>query len=214
MGTVIFVGGATASGKSTLVKKLNMQISNSLMYRRYQGFFDIAKVKNIDNDNIFNQVESCEVDDWFVNKCCSTNVLISDVHYAVQLNRDVEDQNVNIYQDYVGTISSDLIQKLLVANIKIIAIHLSCSPDTCFKRAKERFNKHEKGLRAKSLLDVELENNAEKKEWEKLCSIAGVKSLELNSDLMNPSELVNCCLDILSESFQKTLSKRNQKPMI
>ena len=214
MGTVIFVGGATASGKSTLVKELNTQIPNSQMYRRYQGFFDIAKEKGISNDEIFNQVESYEVDDWFVNKCCSTDVLISDVHYAVQMNRDVEDQNVNIYQAYVGTISDDLIQKLLASGIEIIAIHLSCSPNTCLKRAKKRFNNHEKGLRAKSLLDVELENNAEKREWLKLCSISGVKSLELNSDLMNSNELVDCCLDILSESTKKTLCKRNRKPMV
>ena len=140
--------------------------------------------------------------------------MISDVHYAVQMNRDVEDQNVNIYQAYVGTISDDLIQKLLASGIEIIAIHLSCNPNTCLKRAKERFNKHEKGLRAKSLLDVELENNAEKREWLKLCSISGVKSLELNSDLMNSNELVDCCLDILSESTKKTLCKRNRKPMV
>ena len=69
-------------------------------------------------------------------------------------------------------------------------------------------------MRAKSLLDVELENNAEKREWLKLCSISGVKNLELNSDLMNPNELVDCCLDILSESAKKTLCKRNQKPMV
>ena len=130
------------------------------------------------------------------------------------MNRGVEDQDINIYQDYVGTISDSLIQKLLASGIEIVAIHLSCNSNTCLKRAKERFNNHEKGLRAKSLLDVELENNAEKREWLKLCSISGVKSLELNSDLMNPNELVDCCLDIFSESAKKTLCKRNRKPMI
>ena len=39
MKTVIFVGGASASGKTTLANDLNKEFSNSIKYRRYQLLF-------------------------------------------------------------------------------------------------------------------------------------------------------------------------------
>ena len=45
MKTLIFIGGATACGKSTLANNLNEKIPNSIKYRRHQGFFDIASKK-------------------------------------------------------------------------------------------------------------------------------------------------------------------------
>ena len=47
MKTLIFIGGATACGKSTLTNSLNEKIPNSIKYRRHQSFFDIASKKSI-----------------------------------------------------------------------------------------------------------------------------------------------------------------------
>lgn len=104
---LIFIGGPTACGKSTFVNNLNQNISNSLQYRRYQGFFDIANQKYILEKEIFNSVTSSEVDDWFVSICKNSDIVISDVHYAIQMNRS--NLNVDIYQDYVPTISTELV---------------------------------------------------------------------------------------------------------
>lgn len=49
MKTLIFIGGATACGKSTLANNLHQNIPDSIIYRRYQGFFDIAELKKILN---------------------------------------------------------------------------------------------------------------------------------------------------------------------
>ena len=42
MNILILVGGPTACGKSTFVKKLSMTLEESKIYRRVQGFFDIG----------------------------------------------------------------------------------------------------------------------------------------------------------------------------
>ena len=110
MKTLILIGGATACGKSTLAKNLCRYIHNSIKYRRYQGFLDIALQKNIPKNEVFQKISSVEVDDWFVNVCNNSEVVISDVHYAVQMNRNEMNTNVNIYQNYVSTISDDLLK--------------------------------------------------------------------------------------------------------
>ena len=142
---LIFIGGPTACGKSTFVNNLNQNISNSLQYRRYQGFFDIANQKYILEKEIFNSVTSSEVDDWFVSICKNSDIVISDVHYAIQMNRS--NLNVDIYQDYVPTISTELVQKLILENIQIVAVFLSCSSRECLKRSIDRYNVDGKEVR-------------------------------------------------------------------
>ena len=115
MKTLIFIGGATACGKSTLADSLYQNIPDSIKYRRHQGFFDIASQKNIPKNELYKKITSDEVDDWFVNVCKKYNIVISDVHYAVQISRNGIDNNpnVNIYQRYVPTISNNLLSKIL-----------------------------------------------------------------------------------------------------
>ena len=67
MKTLIFIGGASATGKSTFARELQNKLNNSVMYRRVQSFYDIAKEKNISEDMIFEKVTSSEVDDYFLN---------------------------------------------------------------------------------------------------------------------------------------------------
>lgn len=204
MNLVIFVGGPTACGKSTFTNKLNENLTNSKKYRRYQGFFDIGTLKGISKQEIFKQITSKDVDDWFINVCKEKEIIISDVHYAVQMNRNVikQELEVDIYQDYVPTISQDLLNKLLLADIKVVAIYLSCSSEICYDRAIIRFNNSEKELRTQSLHDAELESSAEKKAWNNILSNDSVIGIELNSELYSSEELVDQCLIFLKKEFK------------
>ena len=205
MKTLILIGGATACGKSTLAKNLCRDIPNSIKYRRYQGFFDIALQKNIPKNEVFQKISSVEVDDWFVNVCNNSEVVISDVHYAVQMNRNEMNTNVNIYQNYVSTISDDLLKKLSLKNIRIIAIFLSCSPLQCFTRAISRYSENQKNIRNISVEDATIENLAEEKEWNDILDTGLVDGFKLDSEQFSVEQLTDQCLKYLNYNETRIL---------
>lgn len=205
MKKVIFIGGPTACGKSTFANNLNKNIYNSIMYRRYQGFFDIASQKNIPKHEIFHNVTSSEVDDWFVNICKNSEVVISDVHYAVQMNRN--NSKVDIHQEYVPTISESLIKKLSLENIKIVVIFLTCSPEACLQRAVWRYNENQKDIRNISIEDATIENIAEEREWNNIVSTNLVEGINLNSELFSVEQLTEQLLKDFKIHDEKVLKK-------
>lgn len=209
MKTLIFIGGATACGKSTLADSLYQNIPDSIKYRRHQGFFDIASQKNIPKNELYKKITSDEVDDWFVNVCKKYNIVISDVHYAVQISRNGIDNNpnVNIYQRYVPTISNNLLSKILLENIRIIAVFLSCTPDQCLARAISRYNENQKNIRNISVEDASIESVSEEKEWNNILSIGMVEGLKLDSGQFSVGELTNQFLEYLKKTEEKTLKK-------
>lgn len=196
MKTLIFIGGASATGKSTFARELQNKLNNSVMYRRVQSFYDIAKEKNISDDMIFEKVTSSEVDDYFLNICKSNDFIISDVHYAIQLGRDKKaNDRIDIYQEYVPTISENLIKKLQNNEINIIALYLYCSPQICLNRAVNRYENHERELRAKSIKDVELEIMAEKKQWDILMQNKNIVAANISTENYSAPELVQKFID-------------------
>lgn len=214
MKKLIFIGGATACGKSTLVNSLNENIPNSIKYKRHQGFFDIASHKNILKDEIYKKITSEQVDDWFLSVCNNSDVVISDVHYAIQMNRNGIDtnHNIDIYQSYVPTISKDLLNKILSKNIQIVAIFLSCSPEQCLYRAISRYTESKKDFRNISIEDAIIENFAEEREWNNILSTGMVDGLKLNSEQFSVEQLTNQCLEYFKKNEEKTLKKiKNEK---
>lgn len=209
MKTLIFIGGATACGKSTLANNLNENIPNSIKYRRYQGFFDIAMQENILQSEIYKNISSEQVDDWFVNICNNSDVVISDVHYAIQMGRDCIDTNysIDIHQSYVPTISTDLLDKLSSQNIQVVAIFLTCSAEQCLHRAISRYNKTKKDIRNVSVEDAIIENFAEEKEWNNILSTGFVDGLKLDSEHFSPEQLTDQCLKYLKKYEKKSLKK-------
>lgn len=195
MNILILVGGPTACGKSTFVKKLSMTLEESKIYRRVQGFFDIGHMRGIDNKDIFDKVTSEDVDDRFVKYCEDNKVVISDVHYAVQMNRNelIQKENDDINENYLPTISKDLLTKLDLANIVVVAVWLECNPETCYKRAIQRFEKSEKVLRTKSIEDAQLESFSEKKSWLEILKNNNVSGIILDSQYMSPTEMAKIC---------------------
>ena len=207
--TLIFIGGATACGKSTLANDLNEKIPNSIKYRRYQGFLDIASKKIIPKNEIYRCITSRQVDDWFVNICGNSEVVISDVHYAIQMSRNGIDANydVDIHQSYVPTISIDLLNKILAKNIQIVAVFLTCSPQQCLNRAISRYNESKKDFRNISIEDATIENYSEEKEWNNILSTGLVEGLKLNSEKFSVEQLTDQCLEYLKKYEEITLKK-------
>lgn len=209
MKTLIFIGGATACGKSTLANSLNEKIPNSIKYRRHQGFFDIASKKSIPKNEIYRCITSEQVDDWFVNICDNSEVVISDVHYAIQMSRNGIDTNhdVDIHQSYVPTISIDLLNKISSKNIQIVAVFLTCPPQQCLNRAISRYNESKKDFRNISIEDATIENFSEEKEWNNILSTGLVDGLKLNSEKFSVEQLTDQCLEYLKKYEEITLKK-------
>ena len=209
MKTLIFIGGATACGKSTLANSLNKKIPNSIKYRRHQGFFDIASKKSILKNEIYRYITSDQVDDWFVKICDNSEVVISDVHYAIQMSRNGIDtnHNIDIYQSYVPTISIDLLNKILSKNIQIFAVFLTCSPQQCLNRAISRYNEFKKDFRNISIEDATIENFAEEKEWNNILSTGLVDGLKLNSEQFSVEQLTDQVLEYLKKYEEIALEK-------
>lgn len=211
MNKLIFVGGAPGSGKSTFVNMLQECLENAEKYRRVQGFYDLAIEKNIDKNEIFKKISSEEVDLYFYNKVLDNDIVISDIHYAVQMERNViTGANGNMYSEYVCTLSDNLIKKLIDARVELYAVHISCSPDECYKRAIARFQKNERELRNISIEDAILENNAEKNMWNNICfKYDCIRRIELRSDMNTPEELCEQMKNIIiSEKAKKLALKK------
>ncbi len=203
MSKLIFVGGATCSGKTTFCNCLSNHLENVTRYRRVQGFFDLAKKRGIEASEAYSKISPSDVDNNFIEKVLDNDILVSDVHYAIQMTRNqfVDSALESIYDQYVGTISSDLIDKLLDAGVEVYALHISCSPDMCFERAIKRFNDKQRELRSKNALDAELENVAERREWNALCENSSIKQIELCSDSATPEQLVEEFIKILEKKY-------------
>ncbi len=213
MKTLVLVGGASASGKSTFTNLLNSDVEGSLKYRRVKAFFDCAESKNIPKEDTFKYVDSQNADDWFLKVCQNNDYVISDIHYALQMDRNFKTDNsgANIYQKYVPTISSSLINRLLDSDIRVIAVHIYCPSNTLLERAINRNKEGKRELRAVSLEDVELQTTAERKEWINVCNIPGVEEVELDSKLYSPVELVEQFNKLTKKSCNKALIKKKNK---
>lgn len=200
MSNIIFIGGATASGKSTFAKKLNEQLNNSFMYRRFQGFYDIASIKGINDEDIFDLVTSDQVDDYFIEKCCNHDYIISDVHYSVQLFKTKLNNEVG--DEYHPTISKSLIDKLINNKVSIICVYIKCSPEICLERANKRFVETKKKIKLNNIDEASIENYHEYYEWNELLKNDNITGIELDSCQYTPDELI--------EQFLKFIYYKNE----
>lgn len=200
MKKVIFIGGATGSGKTTFTNCLSELLTDSIKYRRVQGFYDLAEERGVKKEDIYYFVEASDVDKYFVKKVLENDTLISDIHYAVQMERnDISGSTGNMYSKYVPTISNEFINLLLENDIEIYFIYISCNPAVSFDRALKRFKRGEKELRNNSIEDITMEINAEKRVWNNLPDDTKIHKIELFSDLYLPEELANQFVNILNK---------------
>ena len=75
----------------------------------------------------------------------------------------------------------------------VVAVWLECNPETCYKRAIQRFENSEKVLRTKSIEDAQLESFSEKKSWLEILKNNNVSGIILDSQYMSPTEMAKIC---------------------
>lgn len=209
MKRLIFVGGPTGCGKTSFVKSLENILKNVVEYRRVQGFYDLAKERGIQKENIYQMIESSDVDDYFVNKVLDSEILVSDIHYAIQMDRNAITGNDGSFDsEYVSTLSNDLINKLLNAEVEIYAVFLECSPEISFQRALKRHLDGKRELRNGTLEASVCETNAEKNMWLALCNkYREIKSVKLNSEVYSQDKLADILVKEMLYDKQMTLKK-------
>ena len=186
--TLIFVGGPSASGKSTFVKELKIYLSSALLYRRLDAFSDCAKKINCSKDKMFEYVSSTDADKQFSEVCLKNECVISDIHYALQANRDFKSSDKTDTR-FVSTISDNLIDVLNSNNSIIIATYINCSEEELYKRALYRFYKGERTMRASSINDIIMQMKYERLKWIELCKKHNLIQIELDSEHFSPKEM-------------------------
>lgn len=121
---------------------------------------------------------------------------------GIETNNDID-----IYQSYVPTISNSLLSKISSENIRIIAIFLSCSPEQCLDRAISRYNETKKDFRNISLEDATIETIAEEKEWNNILSVGFVEGLKLDSEHLSTEQLTDMCLEFIKKTEKENIKK-------
>lgn len=213
MKKLIFVGGATGSGKTTFVDQIMPLLNNAIRYRRVQGFFDIAEQRGIKREEAMSKVYTEDVDQYFIDKVLENEVVISDVHYAVQKERNIlSGSNGSYKSDYVPTISSELLSKLHREEIEIYVLFLKCDSKVIYQRALERYLSGKRELRNNNIEACEYEIHAETNAWVNLCkNNPFVIPIELNSEIYKPEELVNIIFESVNFEDQKISKKYVRK---
>ena len=202
---LIFVGGASASGKSTFVKELGKHIPNSIAYRRLDAFQDCAKKIDCPSDKIFEFVSPTDADNQIIDICYNNECVISDIHYALQMNKDFK-SNVK-ERLYVSTISDYLMKNLINNDIIVIAVYINCDTIVLYNRAMNRFNKGIREMRSKNLSEVEEQKKYERLKWLELVKKYNISLVELDSQNNSPLEMVE-------EFINKTDEEYNVKKLI
>lgn len=198
---LILIGGAAASGKDTLIEAFRKVVPDVGYYRRINAFFDCASEWGIDIQAVYEKVSPDEANKRFVTECAKYRVMISDVHYAVQMKRDrdflLRGKSGDINENYVPTISYELCAMLEKASIRTTAVLLYADAQTLFDRAVNRKMRGEKELRAVSLVDVERELRWERCYWEELLNNFGVRGLSWDTSRTSSEEIAICLKDLL-----------------
>ena len=178
---LILFGGPSASGKSTIISNMLKRYPQLGYYKRNKAFFDCAREKGISDLRVYDEITPQEANRRFVAECCIYDILLSDVHYGVQLQRDrmfsLGQIGGSVEENYVPTITPELITMLRTKNIDITAVLLIASPEVLLSRAKERVDTVKKLMRASSIIDVEKELEAEKYFWSKLKQQESIRAL-------------------------------------
>lgn len=178
------IGGAAGSGKSSLVRAIGEADNSAVMVRPVDSFFRIASKIGFQRQRSFELAESHEdaILEDVLSRVRGADVILSDVHYAIQPVRDSTFAASGYWGDdasepYVAALSTTLLQRASERDgHSIIAVLLWAKSDLILRRLAERDGHSPRNLRS---IDVNQEADAERCHW---------------ADLM-PYVEVGCCFN-------------------
>ncbi len=195
---IVLIGGASASGKTTFVKRFVKENTDYCAYRRVEAFDECAKELDVPFEQRFQKVPSEVVDNKIIDTLEAKQKLIHDIHYALQRGRDFVNGEADLM--YVTPISDYFIEALLEKGTRVIASHIICSEEDLYKRAVLRYERGERELRANSFEDALSQREWERKLWIELYKKFNLEHIELNSSNNTPEEMTNIMnIQILSK---------------
>ncbi len=169
MSLIHLIGGAAATGKSSLVKALADNTGAATM-RPSDCFLDIAAARGVPPSSAFSDIPPEEAEDRYLAFCEARERIVSDIHYAIQPARDsalaVGASAAPVGDEAYSPSLSDRMLRGLHAHQVILVLLVAPAP-LLLSRAGARDGDER---RANSLADVGRELAAERREFESACA--------------------------------------------
>lgn len=196
MNTVVLLGGAAATGKSTLTSAL-LERYGGLKARPSDSFFLLASERGVSEDEAFTGIIAREdAEDHYLRRCSTAEVTVADLHFAIQPRLDSERAvgrlTNHVGEDYVGALSNRLLDGL--SAFRLIMVLLVAPAEVTFKRAQARDGVRR---RAATLEDAQLDLDAELREFNVAVSRTNAPRIILDSSILSRDSLVDAVGSLL-----------------
>jgi cytidylate kinase len=212
MNYCVWIGGASASGKSKAVEGVRQRIE-AYYYRPSQAFFDMAIANGIAQLDAFTRISGHNAEQYYVDICSTNSIVVADVHYAIQPKRDnnlaLGILTTDVKEDYVPTITDNFLLLLKENRVKILAVLLYADAVVLFDRADKRQNINGQLLRAVSISDIEIESKFEKRFWHKVVCNYNVDSRSIDTTNKSIDETVSIVTAAITQNLLKEMNCRN-----
>lgn len=180
MSVIYLIGGAAATGKSSLVKALADR-TGAATVRPSDCFLDLAAERGVLASRAFSDIPSEDVEDRYLVHCAAHEWIVSDILYAIQPERDSalaagELTVPTSDEPYCQSLSDRLLRALNAHHVVLVLLHAPAA--LLFSRASARDGD---ACRAKSLADVYRELAAERREFESACARSLGKGIILDT---------------------------------
>lgn len=187
MSVIYFVGGAAATGKSSLVKAL-AESTGAAAVRPFDCFFYLAAVRGVPAPQAFSDIPAEDAEDRFLAICAAHERIVSDIHYAIQPARDSAlaagiSATSTSDEAYSPSLSERMLRGLDAHHVVLV---LLVAPSALLlSRASVRDGERR---RANSLADVDRELAAERREFELACAWSRRSGVILDTSQVSTAE--------------------------
>lgn len=184
MSVIYLVGGAAATGKSSLVKAL-AESTGAGTVRPSDCFLYLAAVRGVPASQAFSDIPAEDAEDRFLALCVAHERVVSDIHYAIQPARDsalaagvpaISTSNAAYYP----SLSNRMLRGLDAHHVVLVLLVAPAA--LLLSRAGARDGEVR---RANSLADVHRELAAERREFESACARSQRSGVILDTSQMS-----------------------------
>jgi len=191
--TAVLIGGPAGAGKSTLATLL-VRDSAFYPYRPSQAYLDLAHLRGVPRNMAFSQISQTDAEDFFLSACGTCESIVSEVHYAIQFERDsalatgAQLEGGPYCEPYEAAMTSRLVELLVASGREVWLILLVAPAPVLLERVIRRSAVSGHPVRIATVEGFELELEAECREWKVLCRCTGANSAPLSS-MVSPGML-------------------------